>query len=94
MSKTPTRIHEPTEEMQQKIIRARIAVATQQRRYILCPYCKHKSIAVFEDTRKASISPSFPNLNCKQQLNNFIAVLWSRLIGAVFLMPHETEFTQ
>ena len=37
MSKTPTRIHEPTEEMQQKIIRARIAVATQQRRYILCP---------------------------------------------------------
>ena len=51
MSKTPTRIQEPTEEMQQKIIRARIAVATQQRRYILCPYCKHKSIAVFEDTR-------------------------------------------
>jgi DNA-directed RNA polymerase subunit RPC12/RpoP len=51
MSKTPIRIQEPTEEMQQKIIRARIAVATQQRRYILCPYCKHKSIAVFEDTR-------------------------------------------
>lgn len=51
MSRTPIRVQEPTEEMQRKIIRARIAVASQQRRYILCPYCKHKSIAVFEDTR-------------------------------------------
>jgi len=51
MSKTTVRIQEPTEEMQQKIIRARMAVAAQQRRYILCPYCKHKSIGVFEDTR-------------------------------------------
>ena len=51
MSKYRVRVQEPSEEMKQKIRRARIAVATQQRRFILCPYCQHKSIAVFEDTR-------------------------------------------
>ena len=51
MRKVSVHVQEPTEEMQQKIVRARIAVASQKRRYILCPYCKHKSIAVFEDTR-------------------------------------------
>ena len=44
-------IQEPSEEMCQKIIRARVAISTQRQRYLLCPYCRHKSIAVFEDTR-------------------------------------------
>lgn len=48
MSKS-IRIQEPSEEMCQKIIRARVAISTQRQRYLLCPYCRHKSIAVFED---------------------------------------------
>jgi len=50
MSKS-IRIQEPSEEMCQKIIRARAAISSQRQRYLLCPYCNHKSIAVFEDTR-------------------------------------------
>ena len=45
------RIAEPSEEMQIKIKRARLAVYGQKMRMVKCPYCKHNSIAVFEDTR-------------------------------------------
>ena len=51
MSKSTVHIQEPSEELKQKIIRARIAISTQKQRFLLCPYCKHKAIAVFEDTR-------------------------------------------
>lgn len=49
--KRDIRVSEPSTEMMIKIQRARRAIATQQRRLIECPYCHHKSIAVFEDTR-------------------------------------------
>ena len=51
MSKATVHIQEPSEELKQKIIQARIAISTQKQRFLLCPYCKHKAIAVFEDTR-------------------------------------------
>ena len=51
MSKTTVYIQEPSEEMKAKIIQARMAVSSQKQRFLLCPYCKHKTIAVFEDTR-------------------------------------------
>ena len=51
MNKSTVHIQEPSEELKQKNIRARIAIATQKQRFLLCPYCKHKAIAVFEDTR-------------------------------------------
>ena len=44
-------IHEPSKELQAKIIQARQAIATQKPRYIKCPYCKRNAIVVFEDTR-------------------------------------------
>ena len=50
MSRTP-QIHEPSQELQAKIVRARMAIAAQKPRYIKCPYCKRNSIVVFEDTR-------------------------------------------
>lgn len=45
------RISEPSAEMQVKIIRARKAIAAQESRNVECPYCRHKAIVVFEDTR-------------------------------------------
>lgn len=45
------RITEPSAEMQIKIKRARHAIAGQKMRTVGCPYCKHNSIVVFEDTR-------------------------------------------
>ena len=51
MSKSEVHVQEPSEEMKQKIIRARIAISTQRQRFLLCPYCKHKTVRVFEDTR-------------------------------------------
>lgn len=45
------RVMEPSVEMQHKIQRARRAIASQKMRMVLCPYCKHNAIAVFEDTR-------------------------------------------
>ena len=40
-----------TPEMQIKIIRAKDAIASQKPRIVRCPYCRHNSIIVFEDTR-------------------------------------------
>ena len=37
--------------MQIKIIRAKDAIASQKPRIVRCPYCRHNSIIVFEDTR-------------------------------------------
>lgn len=34
-----------------KIIRAKDAIASQKSRIVRCPYCRHNSIIVFEDTR-------------------------------------------
>ena len=51
MSKEAVHIQEPSEEMKQKIIRARLAISTQKQRFLLCPYCKHKALRVFDDTR-------------------------------------------
>ncbi len=45
------RISEPSAEMQTKIRRARIAIASQKKRMVECPYCHHNTIVVFEDTR-------------------------------------------
>ena len=45
------RVSEPSAEMQIKIIRAKDAVASQKPRIVGCPYCRHNSIIVFEDTR-------------------------------------------
>ena len=50
MSKS-IRISEPSVEMQIKIIKARKAIASQKPRSVECPYCRHKTIIVFEDTR-------------------------------------------
>ncbi len=41
----------PSAEMVLKIRRARTAVAEQRQRTIRCPYCRHNTIIVFEDTR-------------------------------------------
>ena len=41
------RITEPSQEMLDKIIRAREAIAAQKPRYIKCPYCQHNSIVVY-----------------------------------------------
>ena len=38
-------------DMQIKIIRAKDAIASQKPRTVRCPYCRHNSIIVFEDTR-------------------------------------------
>ena len=46
------RVTEPSAEMQMKIRRARIAIASQKRRTMECPYCHHNTIIVFEDTRE------------------------------------------
>ncbi len=51
MSRVTVRVQEPSMEMQQKILRARRAIAEQKPRYIKCPYCQHNSIVVYEDTR-------------------------------------------
>ena len=45
------RVQEPSQEMQEKIIRARTAISTQKERTIKCPYCLHNAITVYEDTR-------------------------------------------
>ena len=50
MSKN-VRITEPSQEMLDKIIRAREAIVAQRPRYIKCPYCQHNSIVVYEDAR-------------------------------------------
>ena len=41
----------PSDEMLVKIRMARNAIANQKPRMVKCPYCKHNSIIVFEDTR-------------------------------------------
>lgn len=38
------RVTEPSAEMQMKIRRARIAIASQKRRTMECPYCHHNNI--------------------------------------------------
>ena len=45
------RVSEPSAEMQTKSIRAKDAIASQKPRTVRCPYCRHNSIIVFEDTR-------------------------------------------
>lgn len=45
------RVSEPSDEMREKIQKARHAISGQKMRMVKCPYCKHNSIAVFEDTR-------------------------------------------
>lgn len=44
------RVTEPSLEMQEKIKRARHAIASQKTRMVKCPYCQHNTIVVFEDT--------------------------------------------
>ena len=45
------RASEPSAEMQEKIKKARYAIANQKMRMVKCPYCEHNTIAVFEDAR-------------------------------------------
>lgn len=42
---------EPSQELILKVRKARAAVASQKHRIIRCPYCKNKTIVVYEDTR-------------------------------------------
>lgn len=49
--KRDIRVSEPSAEMQEKISRACEAIAQQKKRMVKCPYCRHNSIAVFEDAR-------------------------------------------
>ncbi len=42
---------EPSQEMLDKIVRAREAIANQEARYIKCPYCRHNSFVVYGDTK-------------------------------------------
>ena len=52
------RVSEPSAEMQIKIIRAKDAIASQKPRTVRCPYCRHNSIIVFEDTRRPNARPA------------------------------------
>ena len=45
------RVTELSLEMQEKIKRARHAIASQKTRMVKCPSCQHNTIVVFEDTR-------------------------------------------
>lgn len=45
------RVSEPSQEMLQKIVRARVAIASQRERSLKCPYCQHNALTVYEDTR-------------------------------------------
>ena len=58
MSKYRVHVQEPSEEMKQKIRRARIAVATQQRRFILCPYCQQS-----QDETRELLGDEYQNYN-------------------------------
>ena len=44
------RVEEPSAEMQEKIKKARDAIAAQKSRTVKCPYCQHNAIVIFEDT--------------------------------------------
>ena len=41
----------PSEELQQKIAKAREAIVNQEPRFLKCPYCQRNSFIVFGDTR-------------------------------------------
>lgn len=45
------RVGTPSAEVMEKVIRARKAIASQQRRVIKCPYCQRNAIVVFQDAR-------------------------------------------
>ncbi len=45
------RVGTPSAEVMAKVIRAREAIASQQRRTIKCPYCQRNAIVVFQDAR-------------------------------------------
>ena len=45
------RVTEPSAEMQMADKTECIAIASQKRRTMECPYCHHNTIIVFEDTR-------------------------------------------
>ena len=44
-------LDEPSQELMDKIRRARDAIANQKPRYVKCPYCHHNSFVVYGDTR-------------------------------------------
>jgi len=44
-------IKPPSPEMMQKIKKARSAISSQNPRKVQCPYCRHNTIIVFEDTK-------------------------------------------
>jgi DNA-directed RNA polymerase subunit RPC12/RpoP len=41
--------HEPDTELSAKIRQARRAVTDRKSRYLLCPYCSHKVVQIFDD---------------------------------------------
>lgn len=43
-------VRAPSEVMQKKIERACEAVASQNSRYLKCPYCRHNVVQIFDDT--------------------------------------------
>ena len=61
------RISEPSEEMMEKIRKARHAIANQKTRMVKCPFCGHNSIAVFEDT-EVMFRPSASCVAAKRSL--------------------------
>lgn len=64
------RVSEPSAEMQIKIIRAKDAIASQKPRTVRCPYCRHNSIIVFEDTR-GHVQTKMQGLRTRDRLQCF-----------------------
>ncbi len=51
MRRKTVAVTEPPDELRLRIIKARQDISSQNRRFLYCPYCRHKMLAVFEDTR-------------------------------------------
>ncbi|MFI3238874.1 MAG: hypothetical protein R3Y47_12755 [Lachnospiraceae bacterium] len=45
------RTKEPSDEMMEKIRRARNMIASKAKRIIKCPYCEHSVLVVFSDSK-------------------------------------------
>ncbi len=51
MRKSDIRTQKPPPDLDIKIRRAREAIVNQEPRFLKCPYCKHNSLAVYNDAR-------------------------------------------
>ncbi len=53
-------VHEPADDLRQKIIMARNSIINREKREIKCPYCNHVVIRVYND------STGFIECKCKK----------------------------